>query len=106
MPPWNYIQLKNYQAVEQISLEETKDWQHTMAWAWVDEAKGLIRARTFATDWDIPEAQGNGSGSMLLAARLGVPIEVKHGAGSVIFARPAPGGCADIDGRIDVFMQK
>ncbi len=100
MPPWNYKQLDDADAVERIKLEETKDWQHTMAWAWIDEAKGLIRARTFATDWDIPEAQGNGSGSMVLAAKLGREIEIKHGEGSVILAKPAPDGYADIGGRV------
>lgn len=100
MPPWNYKQLENTKAVERIKLEDTKDWQHTMAWAWIDEAKGLIRARTFAADWDIPEAQGNGSGAMVLAAKLGQAIEIKHGEGAVIFAKPAPDDYADIGGRV------
>ncbi|HSX05423.1 MAG TPA: hypothetical protein VLF69_03075 [Candidatus Saccharimonadales bacterium] len=100
MPPWNYKQLENAKAVERIKLEDTKDWQHAMAWAWVDEAKGLIRARTFAADWDIPEAQGNGSGSMVLAAKLGRAIEAHHGEGSVAYARPASDGLADIGGRV------
>jgi predicted PhzF superfamily epimerase YddE/YHI9 len=100
MPPWNYKQLNSAEVVEQIKLEETKDWQHTMAWAWIDKTKGLIRARTFAADWDIPEAQGNGSGSMMLAAKLGRPIEIKHGQGSVIFAKPADNDCADIGGTV------
>lgn len=71
-----------------------------MAWAWIYEAKGLIRARTFADDWDIPEAQGNGSDAMVLAAQLKRDIEIKHGEGSVIFAKPAPNECADIGGRV------
>ncbi|HUC89397.1 MAG TPA: PhzF family phenazine biosynthesis protein [Patescibacteria group bacterium] len=100
MPSWNYKQLQNAKAVEKISLEDTKNWQHTMAWAWVDEGGGLIRARTFATDWGIPEAQGNGSGFMVLAAKLGRSIEAKHGEGSVIFAKPASNDCADIGGRV------
>jgi len=70
-------------------------------WAWIDKTKGLIRARTFASDWEIPEAQGNGSGSMVLAAKLKRDIEIKHGEGSVIFAKPAPDGCADIGGRVN-----
>lgn len=100
MPPWNYKQLESPEAVERIMLKETKTLEHTMMWAWLDETKGLIRARTFATDWDIPEAQGNGSGSMVLAAKLGRAIEIKHGKGSIIFAKPAPDGCADIGGRV------
>jgi predicted PhzF superfamily epimerase YddE/YHI9 len=100
MPPWQYKQLKNVEAVEQIKLGETTTLEHTMVWAWIDEAKGTIRARTFASDWDIPEAQGNGSGAMVLAARLNRSIEIIHAEGSVIFAKPAPNNCADIGGRV------
>lgn len=100
MPPWNYKQLSSPKGVEEIKLADTKTWQHTMAWAWIDEASGLIRARTFASDWDIPEAQGNGSGSMVLAARLDRAIEIKHGEGAVVFAKPAPINCAEVGGKV------
>lgn len=100
MPPWNYKQLENADRVEQLKVEDTRSWQHTMAWTWIDEAKGLIRARTFATDWDIPEAEANGSGSAALATKLHRFIEVKHGKGSVIFAKPMQDGYAAIGGSI------
>lgn len=100
MPPWNYRQLDSPEIVEAITVDEMRDVEHTMVWAWVDEAKGLIRARTFAADWEIPEAQGNGSGAMVLAAKLNRGIEIKHGEGSVIFAKPAGSGQADIGGRV------
>ena len=100
LPPWNYRQLESANAVESIKLEDTISLEHTMMWAWIDESEGLIRARTFASDWDIPEAQGNGSGSMLLAARLNRSIEIRHGEGAVIFAKPALDNCADIGGKI------
>ncbi len=100
MPPWNHVQYDDASAIDRFSLSETADWEHTMAWAWIDEANGSIRARTFAADWDIPEAMGNGSGSMLLAALLDRVIEIRHGEGSVIYARPAGGGFADIGGRV------
>lgn len=104
MLPWNYRQLDSPDAVEAIAIADTNDWLHTMAWAWIDEPKGLIRARTFAVDWDIPEAQGNGSGSMVLAARLGRAIEIRHGKGAVIFAKPAQDNQADIGGRVSEKM--
>lgn len=92
--------IESADAVEGIKLDDTKYVEHTMMWAWTDEDKGLIRARTFAADWDIPEAQGNGSGSMALAARLNRNIEIRHGEGAVIYAKPAPDNCADIGGRV------
>jgi predicted PhzF superfamily epimerase YddE/YHI9 len=100
MPPWHHKQLENSEAVERLTLEETKTMDHTMVWAWIDETKGLIRARTFAGDWGMPEAQGNGSGSMLLAAILQRPIQIKHGQGSLIFAKPVPTNNAAIGGYI------
>lgn len=81
LPPWNYKQLENDKAVEDIKSEDTAELEHTMMWAWIDEDKGLIRARTFAADWEILEAQGNGSGSMMLAAQLKRGIEIRHGKG-------------------------
>ncbi len=101
MPPWNFKQLRKPADIERLKVEDFSRIEHTMAWAWIDEAEGLIRARTFAKDWEIPEAQGNGSGAMLLSARLGRKIEIRHGKGAIIFAQPAPHGCADIGGRVN-----
>jgi predicted PhzF superfamily epimerase YddE/YHI9 len=100
MPAWNFKKLGSAGSVEKIELGETGTWQHTTVWAWIDQDKGLVRARTFAADWDIPEVQGNGSGSMLLAEKLKSDIENKHGDGSVIFARSALNGYAEIGGRV------
>jgi predicted PhzF superfamily epimerase YddE/YHI9 len=99
-PEWQFKRLEDAKAIENINVEDTKDWKHTMVWAWVNENKGLVRARTFARDWGITEAQGNGSGSMLLATSLGRPIQIKHGDGSAIYAKPAPNGFADVGGRV------
>ncbi len=100
MPAWHHKQLRTARDIENIKLEDTTDIEHTMFWAWLDKAKGIIRARTFASDWDIPEAQGNGSGSMMLASILNKDIQIKHGLGSIIHAKPAPNNCADIGGRV------
>lgn len=100
MPAWRHEQLDSAEAIERLTLQDTAAWEHTMVWAWIDESQGLIRARTFAADWEIPEAQGNGSGSMQLAARLHRTLEVRHGRGAVIFARPAPEESAELGGRL------
>lgn len=47
MPDWHFEQLPNVAAVE--ALDDQKA-EHTMFWAWADETKGLVRARTFAPD--------------------------------------------------------
>ena len=100
MPRWNHVQFENAEAILAIMAEEGARMQHTMAWAWIDESRGLIRARTFISDSEISEAEGNGSGSMMLAAMLNRSIEIKHGQGSVIFAKPADNNYAEVGGRV------
>jgi predicted PhzF superfamily epimerase YddE/YHI9 len=99
-PAWNHKQLESTEAIDRITPEEAKTMEHTMVWAWTDEKRGLVRARTFAIDWDIPEVEANGSGSMMLASQLEREVEIRHGKGSVIFARPAPNNYADIGGLV------
>lgn len=101
MPAWKYVQRKNPTEVDHLSESETKSIKHTFIWAWIDEHKGLIRARTFAPDWGIPEDEANGSGSMKLAASLGRSIEVVHGKGSIIYAKPWKSDFADLGGRVN-----
>ena len=105
MPPWHHKQLDSPQEVERITLDETRAWEHTMVWAWIDESKGSIRARTFATDWEIPESEGNGSGSMLLAGMLKRKIKILHGKGSTIYAKPALKAQADLGGRVSLVRE-
>ncbi len=96
---WEYLQLEKPEDVDNIKVEETQGWSK-LVWAWVDEDKGLIRARTFASKIGIPEVQGNGSGSLNLAGQLQKEIVITHGDGSVIYARPASGNRAELGGRV------
>jgi predicted PhzF superfamily epimerase YddE/YHI9 len=96
---WEYEQLRDAQAVDAIQVVETDGWKK-MVWAWVNEEKGLIRARTFASTINMPEVQGNGSGSMNLAGQLQRDIQITHGDGSVIYARPAFNNSAELGGRV------
>lgn len=100
LPAWNYKQETSAEVVENIQVKDTSTMQHTMVWAWIDEKAGKIRARTFAADWEIPEAMGNGSGAMLLAKRLNQSIEVHHGQGSVIYAKPGSDDLVSVGGRV------
>lgn len=72
------------------------------AWTWIDEAAGIVRARCFAPDAGIPEDEATGSAALALCAQLGRPLEVRQGGGSLIHARPLPGGLAEVGGRVVV----
>ena len=88
LPTWNFLQLDNSTDVETFSIEKALDLEHTVAWAYFDDSKDIIRARTFASDWGIPEDEANGSGAMLLASKLNKKIKIIHGKGSEIYAEP------------------
>jgi len=70
------------------------------AWAWIDEAAGAVRARSFVPSFGISEDEATGSAALALSAELGRPITVRQGRGSVITARPFDGGLVEIGGRV------
>ncbi len=92
LPSWNFLQLDNLIDVETFSIEKALDLKHTVVWAYMDNSESIIRARTFASDWGIPEDEANGSGSMLLASKLNKKIKIVHGKGSEIYAEPRENG--------------
>jgi len=100
LPPWNIIEKKSWSEIELLQVNEMKSVEHTIYWAWINRDRGLIRARTFANDWEIPEAEGNGSGAMLLAHHLKRRIQIKHGKGSIIFANYLDNENLELGGRV------
>lgn len=88
LPNWNFKEYKTPEEIEQITIQESSDLKHTLVWSWIDKEKGIIRARTFASDWDITEDEANGSGAMKLASILNRNLIIHHGKGSVIHSTP------------------
>lgn len=101
-PGWKHQQLASPEAVDHITAKVAESYEHTMVWAWEDERAGRIRSRTFLPDWGTLEDQGNGSGAMQLAVRLGREIEICQGKGSIIYAKPAGDKGAQVGGRVVV----
>lgn len=101
-PSWWHEKLDFVNDLEMLKGPQSKIQGHTQLWAWMDEKKGIIRARTFAADWGIPEDEANGSGSMRLAAALGRSLIINHGRGSLIHARPSGPGYAEIGGLVKI----
>jgi predicted PhzF superfamily epimerase YddE/YHI9 len=58
------------------------------AWAWLDEAAGIVRSRVFPPRLGIAEDEATGAAAVRLCAALGRPIEIHQGRGSKILARP------------------
>jgi len=88
LPNWNLEELKTPSDVEQMEIVVSASKEHSLIWSWTDEEKGRVRARTFASDWDIPEDEANGSGAIKLASILKRNLIIHHGKGSVIYSTP------------------
>ena len=69
-------------------------------WAWEDEAAGRVRARVFTSRYGIVEDEATGAAAVRLVSRLGRPVTIRQGAGSLLHARPGPDGTAEVGGGV------
>lgn len=100
LPPWELVHHASAKEVENLSATKILSDAHALHWAWINESKGLVHARTFAPAWGITEDEANGSGSMKLASVLQRQLKIIHGQGSVILAKPAEGNMIQVGGRV------
>lgn len=99
-PPWWHERLGSAADVEAIELPVPAAQDLVQVWAWIDEPAGQVRARVFAARLGIAEDEACGSASMRLAAALGRRLAIRHGAASLVHARPGPPGFADVGGLV------
>jgi predicted PhzF superfamily epimerase YddE/YHI9 len=96
-PPWEFEQLP---APEDVEALDAAPGGHDllMAWAWIDEGAGSVRARAFGPRIGIPEDEATGSAATKLCAQLGREIAIRQGRASLIRARPGDGELVEIGG--------
>jgi predicted PhzF superfamily epimerase YddE/YHI9 len=98
-PPFEYVELG--QPGEVRILEGPPGMGDAVyAWAWIDQAAGTIRARSFAAGVGIAEDEATGSAALTLSAKIGREITIHQGKGSVLTARPLAGEKAEVGGRV------
>lgn len=98
-PPFEFLQLDTADEVD--ALDGMPDGYSLVGvWAWIDENAGLIRERVFVPEAGVEEDEATGSAALRLTALLGREIEIRQGAGSVIYARPVDPSTAEIAGRV------
>jgi predicted PhzF superfamily epimerase YddE/YHI9 len=98
-PPFEYRRLDSPADVRALNGPPDAN-ANAYAWAWIDEAAGTIRARSFVPGAGIAEDEATGSAALTLSARLNRPIVVHQGHGSVLLARPTREGRAEVAGRV------
>ena len=96
-PPFELEQLGSAAEVDALG-GPPRSHELIAAWAWLDEAAGMVRARVFPVRLGIPEDEATGSAATRLAAEIGRPIEIRQGRGSRILACPRADGFVEIGG--------
>jgi predicted PhzF superfamily epimerase YddE/YHI9 len=97
-PPWPLAELSTAEEVEALDGPPGGS-DLVLAWAWIDQDRGTLRARAFGRRIGIEEDEATGSAATKLAAHAGRPVEIRQGRGSRIQARPADDGYVEIGGR-------
>jgi predicted PhzF superfamily epimerase YddE/YHI9 len=98
-PDFDLVELDAAADVEALSTSPDGGGK-TIAWAWIDQAAGVMRARAFLPDFGIQEDEATGSAALRLCALVSRPIEIVQGAASLLHARPAEDGRVDVGGRV------
>jgi predicted PhzF superfamily epimerase YddE/YHI9 len=100
-PPFEHVELGSPAEVE--SLEGPPGGHDLVGtWAWESEESGQVRVRVFPARFGIEEDEATGAHAVRLAARLGRPITIRQGRGSLIHAEPKPDGSVEIGGRVEL----
>lgn len=73
---------------------------HSYLWTWLDESRGLIRARAFAPAMGVREDEATGSAVTQLTARLARDLHIIQGAGSHLYTTHLPPTHATVAGQV------
>ena len=103
-PPWRLVQLK--QPAEIDALDSAQAAEATYHWAWIDERRGLVRARFFAPDIGIVEDEATGSAAVMMGGLLGRTLTIRQGAGSELLVRPAADGRVEVGGLVELVERR
>jgi predicted PhzF superfamily epimerase YddE/YHI9 len=100
-PAWQFVRLDAPGEVEALAVPPGPEYDMHEFWAWQDEATGRLRARVFASSYDIAEDEATGSGALRLIEVLARELVITQGKGSVLYARPAKQeGRGEVGGRV------
>ncbi|MFV8164994.1 PhzF family phenazine biosynthesis protein [Mycobacterium sp. 134] len=80
--------------------DDFTDAEENYLWAWIDEANGTLRSRSFAPHLGIPEDEATGAAAVRMTDYLSRDLTIIQGKGSVIETRWSPEGWVRLAGRV------
>ena len=97
-PEFEWLSLHSPADVDALDALAFGQGQH-YAYAWIDEAEGLLRARMFAPAMGIIEDEATGAAAVALTARLGRDLRIRQGEGSELATEIVGDGLVRVGGR-------
>jgi predicted PhzF superfamily epimerase YddE/YHI9 len=99
-PRFDLVQIPSAAAVDALDGSPGGGGR-TVAWAWADEAAGVMRVRAFLPELGVPEDEATGAAALRLCAYAERPLEIHQGTGSVLHTLPAEDGQVELGGRVE-----
>ncbi|OCB59208.1 hypothetical protein A5722_05520 [Mycobacterium vulneris] len=87
-------------SVDEVLAADPDDFDDAYLWAWIDEANGTLRSRSFASHLGIPEDEATGAAAVRMTDYLSRDLTIIQGKGSVIETRWSPEGWVRVAGRV------
>ncbi|CDO30326.1 PhzF family phenazine biosynthesis protein [Mycolicibacterium porcinum] len=87
-------------SVDEVLAADPDDFDDAYLWAWIDEANGTLRSRSFASHLGIPEDEATGAAAVRMTDYLSHDLTIIQGKGSVIETRWSPEGWVRLAGRV------
>lgn len=80
--------------------DDFADGEENYLWAWIDEANGTLRSRSFAPHLGITEDEATGAAAVRMTDYLSRDLTIIQGKGSVIETRWSPEGWVRLAGHV------
>lgn len=96
-PPFRLVHVASL-----AELQAAEPWPdaHDYLWTWLDEAAGLIRARSFVGGAGVLEDEATGAAAIRLCGALGRALVIRQGVGSLLWVAPDADGTVALTGNV------
>jgi predicted PhzF superfamily epimerase YddE/YHI9 len=99
-PEFEFHELSSPAEVTSADPEEYSDDVAHYIWAWIDEPRGQMRSRMFASDLGVAEDEATGAAAVRITDILSRDLTITQGKGSIIHTWWSPEGWATVGGRV------
>jgi predicted PhzF superfamily epimerase YddE/YHI9 len=99
-PEFGFHQLASPEAVTSAEPDDYSDDVAHYIWAWIDEERGQLRSRMFASALGVDEDEATGAAAVRITDILSRDLTITQGEGSTLYTWWSPDGWVRVGGRV------